>query len=46
MIYLRIMFVDSESQLGKTWCISQDCISKTIESNLAFYNTMEVLFET
>lgn len=42
----RIMPVVSKSQLGKHGvCLKKTvCIDKTVESNLAFYTTVEILF--
>lgn len=45
VICLKIMLVVSKSQLGKHGVyLKIVCINKIVESNLAFYTTVEVLF--
>lgn len=45
VICLRIMVSVSKSQLGKHGVyLKIVCVNKTVESNLAFYTTTEVLF--
>lgn len=45
VVFLRIVLIVLKSQVGKhSVCLKIVCIDKTIESNLAFYTTTEVLF--